>query len=134
MKRYLVRLLLTACAFYFLFPKIPGVDFHGNFWHALLAGAVFALIGGIIEFLAIVLSAAITVGTLGVALLILIPVWLFGFWLLPAVSLRLLADFMPATLSFSGWLPAIGGGLIMLLIGILTSGDAHKRVRAGKKD
>jgi hypothetical protein len=67
------------------------------------------------------------------ALIVLIPAWLFGFWLLPAVVLRLVADFMPATLSFSGWMPAIGGGLIMLFIGIVTSGDVHKKVRNGAR-
>lgn len=130
MKRYVIRLLLVACTFYFLFPSIPGVEFHGNFLHALLAGALFAFIGWIVEFLAITLSALMTIGTLGMALVVLIPAWLFGWWLLPAVALRLVADFMPSTLTFSGWMPAIGGGLIMLLIGIATSGDTHKKIRS----
>ena len=129
MKRYLLRLLLIASSFYFLFPMIPGVQFHGNFVHALLAGALFAFLGWIIEVFAIVLSTILAIGTLGMALLLLVPAWLFGFWLLPAVALRLVADMMPNTMTFSGWLPAMGGGLIMLIIGIATSGDTHKKVR-----
>lgn len=129
MKRYLIRLVLLACAFYFLFPMIPGVQFHGNFIHALLAGTLFAFLGWIVEFGAIALTAVLAVGTLGLALIVLAPAWLFGFWLLPAVVLRLVADFMPSILSFSGWMPAIGGGLIMLCIGIVTSGDVHKQMR-----
>jgi hypothetical protein len=93
-----------------------------------LAGALFAFLGWIVEFAAIALSAILTIGTLGMALIVLVPAWLFGFWLLPAVVLRLVADFMPATLTFSGWMPAIGGGLIMLCIGIVTSGDVHKKI------
>ncbi|MBX9668839.1 MAG: hypothetical protein K2X93_14535 [Candidatus Obscuribacterales bacterium] len=38
MTRYLIRLVLTASAFYFVFPKIPGVQFHGTFLHALGVG------------------------------------------------------------------------------------------------
>ncbi len=129
MTRFLIRLVLTASAFYFILPMIPGVQFHGNFIYALLAGALFAFLGWIVEFAAIAISAILTIGTLGMALIFLIPAWLFGFWLLPAVVLRLVADFMPSTLSFSGWMPAIGGGLIMLCIGIATSGDVHKKVR-----
>ncbi|MBY0357298.1 MAG: phage holin family protein [Candidatus Obscuribacterales bacterium] len=128
MKRFIIRLVLSAGAFYFVFPMIQGVHFHGNFFHALLAGFLFALLGWIIELGAIAVSAILTIGTLGMALFILIPVWLIGFWLLPAVVLRLVADFMPSTLVFSGWVPAIWGGLIMLFIGIITSGDFRSKV------
>lgn len=129
MKLYLIRLVLIACAFYFIFPKIPGVQFHGSFVHALFAGAVFAFLGWLVEVGAMALSAIATIGTLGMALLILIPAWALGFWLLPAVALKLAADFMPSTLSFHGWMPAIGGGLIMLLIGVMTGGDTNKKMR-----
>ncbi len=129
MTRYLIRLALIASAFYFLFPMIPGVQFHGNFVYALLAGALFAFLGWIVESVAIAISAVLAIGTLGLALIVLIPAWLLGFWLLPAVGLKLVADFMPATLMFSGWMPAIWGGLIMLVIGIVTSGDVHNKVR-----
>lgn len=70
MTRHLMRLALTASAFFFLFPLIPGANFHGNFAHAIL--------------------------------------------------------------TFSGWIPAIWGGLIMLFIGVITSGDIHVRVRNNK--
>jgi uncharacterized membrane protein YvlD (DUF360 family) len=129
MQRYLIRLVLSAGALYFLFPMIPGVQFHGNFGYALLAGALFAFLGWIVEAVAIAISTILTIGTLGLALLVLTPAWLLGFWLLPAVALRWVANFMPATLSFSGWLPAIWGGLIMLLIGVATSGEVHKKMR-----
>jgi len=128
MTRYLIRLALIASAFYFLFPMVPGVQFHGNFLYALLAGALFAFLGWIVESVAIAVSAILTIGTLGLAMIVLVPLWLVGFWLLPAVVLRFVADFMPTTLAFSGWMPAIWGGLIMLVIGIVTSGDVHRKL------
>lgn len=129
MTRYLIRLVIMAGAFYFIFPMLPGVQFHGNFIHAVLAGALFAFLGWLVESVAIVISAILAISTLGLALIILIPAWLLGFWLLPAVALRFVADFMPATLSFSGWMPAIWSGLIMLCIGAATSGDMHRKIR-----
>jgi hypothetical protein len=71
-------------------------------------------------------SAILAFGTLGLALLFLVPMWLFGFWLLPAVALKLLAGLMPSYLTVSGWTPAILGGLIMLIIGIVTSGNPNR--------
>lgn len=129
MLRYLIRLVLIAGTFYFIFPMIPGVQFHGNFVHALGAGILFAVLGWVVEAVAIAISAILTIGTLGMALLILIPLWVLGFWLLPALVLRYVADFMPATLSFTGWEPAILGGLVMLFVGIITSGKIYDRVK-----
>lgn len=133
MTRHLMRLILTASAFFFLFPLIPGASFQGNFAHAVLAGILFAVLGWCVEFFAIAISALLTIGTLGMALILLIPAWLFGFWLLPACALRIVADFMPSVLAFNGWMPAIWGGLIMLFIGVVTSGDIHVRVRKNNK-
>jgi di/tricarboxylate transporter len=129
MIRTLIRLAILAGVFYFVFPAIPGVSFHGNFVHALLAGALFAFFGWIVEFAAVALSTIITVGTLGLALVFLVPAWLFGFWLIPAIVLRMVAHYMPETLSFAGWMPAIWCGLVMLLVGVLTSGDTYKRMQ-----
>ncbi|MBY0547040.1 MAG: phage holin family protein, partial [Candidatus Obscuribacterales bacterium] len=53
MTKHILRLLLTAAAFYFVFPLIPGVEFHGNFIHALLAGVLFSILAWIVEFLAV---------------------------------------------------------------------------------
>ena len=126
MQRYLIRLVLIASAFYFVFPMIPGIHFHGSFLHAVFVGVVFAFLGWVVEALAIALTAMLTIGTLGMALLLLVPAWILGFWLLPAVALLYVAHVMPTSLSFTGWEPAIWGGLVMLVIGICTT-DAHKR-------
>lgn len=128
MKLYLIRLVLIASAFYFVFPMIPGIQFHGSFLHALFVGMLFAFLGWVVESFAIAITAVLTIGTLGMALFILVPAWVLGFWLLPALSLRYLANLMPTSLSFTGWEPAIWGGLIMLCIGVCTS-NAHKLAR-----
>ncbi len=130
MTRYLIRFLLIAGAFYYVFPMIPGIHFHGNFVHALVVGVLFTVLGWVVELFVIAITTILTISTFGMALLVLIPVWLLGFWLFPAIVLRFLADMMPTSLSFTGWEPAIWGGLIMLLIGLVTSRDlAHRRRR-----
>ncbi len=115
--------------FYFVFPEIPGVTFHGTFVHAAVAGLVFVVVAWVVELVAIAISAMLAVGTLGLALVILIPAWLLGFWILPAVGLKYLAVMMPETLSFTGWTPVLYASLPMLVIGVITSGDVHEKAR-----
>ena len=86
MTRYLIRLALIAGAFYFILPAIPGIQFHGNFLYALGAGVLFAFLGWVVETIAIALTALLTIGTLGLGLLVLIPAWLLR--LLAASSCR----------------------------------------------
>lgn len=128
MKRFALRLLLMACAFEFLLPMLPGVKFSGNFLHAIGAGIFFSLMAWVVECVALFLSAVLTISTMGLALLLLIPLWLVGFWFLPALVLKLTADLVPQYLSISGWVPAIWGGFVMLLIGSLTT-DGTKCIR-----
>jgi hypothetical protein len=134
MTRFLIRLLLIASAFYFVFPEIPGVTFHGTFVHAAVAGLVFVVVAWVVELVAIAISAMLAVGTLGLALVILIPAWLLGFWILPAVGLKYLAMMMPETLSFTGWTPVLYASLPMLVIGVITSGDVHEKARKSRDD
>ena len=131
MTRFLIRLLLIASAFYFVFPEIPG---HGTFVHAAVAGLVFVLVAWVVELVAIAISAMLAVGTLGLALVILIPAWLLGFWILPAVGLKYLAMMMPETLAFTGWTPVLYASLPMLVIGVITSGDVHEKARKSRAD
>lgn len=119
--RVLVQFLLTALAFAFILPMINGIDFHGNFVAALGLALLFGIMLWVVDFLAIALTAALAITSLGTALIWLIPLWILGFWLLPAVALRLVADIMPAYFTVVGWTPAILGGLIMLVIGMITS-------------
>lgn len=121
MLRFILKLVFTALAFTSVLPLIPGIDFHGNFMAALLLAFFFGIFLWLVDLLAMTISTMLTIGSLGLALLILVPLWIFGFWLLPAVALKLLAGAFPDYLTIVGWLPAILGGLVMLFIGVLTS-------------
>lgn len=121
MIRWLLRLLLTALVFAFVLPLINGITFHGGTFAALGVALVFGIMLWVVDVIAIMLTAALAVGTLGLALLWLIPIWILGFWLLPAFALKLVAHFMPSYFTVVGWGPAILGGLVLLVVGMLTS-------------
>jgi hypothetical protein len=104
----------------FLLPLIPGISIHGNFLVAACLAIFFSLMTWLVEIIAMALAAYLTISTLGLALLVLIPMWILGFWLLPAVALKLVGDFMPHYLMVAGWVPAIFGGLVLLVIGMIT--------------
>src|SRR5271170_4039408 len=102
MLRFILKLVFTALVFIYVLPMIPGIVFHGNFVAALILAFFFGIMLWLVDLLAMTISAMLTVGSLGLALLILIPLWIFGFWLLPAVALKLLADFFPTDLVITG--------------------------------
>src|ERR1700722_6856023 len=107
MVRFLLKLVLTALVFTSILPLIPGITFQGNFLGGIVLAFFFGIMLWLVDLLAMTISAMLTIGSLGLALLILIPLWIFGFWLLPAVALKLLADFFPNDLTVAGWVPAI---------------------------
>lgn len=126
---FLIRLVLLALAFQFILPMIPGIQVHGGFVTALGLALLFTVLGWVVSWVAALLSALLAISTLGMALIVLIPLWLLGFWLLPAYTLMLTSDMMPAYLAVNSWGPAILGGLITLIIGIATDSDNFRRVR-----
>ena len=122
MVRFLMKLMATALAFSFVLPMINGIEFHGTFVHALLLALFFSIMLWGVELLAMGLAAVWTITTFGAALLFLIPLWILGFWILPAVALTLVSDLMPQYLTVSGFWPAVWGGLVILVIGMITGG------------
>ena len=120
MIKLIIRVLLTAVAFFFILPLISGISFHGNFVEAIGIGALFAVMTWVVGKAIGMASTVFAVGTLGLGLLILIPLFLFGFWLVPALVLKLTASIAPAYLTVSGWGPAIWGGLVLLVVNMLT--------------
>jgi len=128
MKRYLLRIALIGSAVYFVFPMIPGTAFHATSLTAFNIGVLFTFLGWVFESLAIAISELLAIGP-GLALRLLVPAWLLGFWLLPALVLRNLSDIMPESLAFSSWGPAIWCGLVLLCIGILTSSPIYERFK-----
>jgi len=128
--RILIRLGLMALAFAFVLPQIQGISFHGNFASALVLSLLFGLVLWLVEISVVALSAVLTVTSLGLALLWLIPAWILGFWLLPAFAMMLTADFVPQYLTVNGFVPAALAGLVMLAISFFTRGDAWTRKEA----
>lgn len=130
MKSLLVRVLLTALAFFFVLPMVNGITFHGNFFHAIALGAFFAIMLWLVNEALAWFSIFFAIGTLGLGILLLIPMWLVAFWVVPAVALKLVADIMSAYLTVAGFWPAFWGGLILLVIQLLSGGVT---VRASKR-
>ena len=126
MLKLLWRVLLSALAIYFVLPHIDGISFHGNFPQAIALGAVFALISWLVSLLAVWLTAVLGLATLGLALIVLVPLWVFGWWLLPAITLDVVARLMPEFLTVSGVVPCILGGLVMLFVGFFSGGASFK--------
>lgn len=127
MKTLLLRVLLSIVAFSLVLPVIPGIDFHGNFFAAFALSIVFGLMLWLVEALAVALAALWTLSTFGLALLWIIPLWVIGFWFLPTAALLITAQILPQYLTVDGFLPAALAGLVMLLIGIVSSDNNHKR-------
>jgi len=101
---------------------IGGIHFHGGFLAAAGLAIVFGILLWVVELGAIALATWFTITTFGLALLILVPAYILGFWLLPAFALKLVADFMPQYLSVAGWGAAVLGGLALLVISMVTDG------------
>jgi hypothetical protein len=127
MIRLLLRILILAFVFYFVLPMIGGINFHGTFMHAIGAGVLFGIMSWFLELIAIAISTMLAISTFGLALLVLVPLWLIGYWLFPAFVLKVVADMMPSILTIHGWIPAILGGFVILLVGLLTGGNPKKR-------
>lgn len=130
--RLLLRVFLKALAFLFLLPMVGGIHFHGSFVTAIGLAIVFSIMLWLVDLGALALAAWLTVTTFGLALLILIPAYILGFWLLPAFALKLAADFMPQYLSVAGWGPAVLGGLVLLLIGLVTGDISDMMQRSNR--
>ncbi len=124
--RILIRLGLMAAAFAFVLPMIHGIDFHGNFVSAIVLALLFGLVLWLVEIAFVALSAVLTVTSLGLALLWIIPAWILGFWILPAFAMLLTADFVPQYLTVTGFVPAALAGLVMLAISFFTKDSNWK--------
>jgi uncharacterized membrane protein YvlD (DUF360 family) len=120
-----LTILVNALLFRFLFPSLKGFTFTGSFGRAILYA-----IG--LEFVGILLGLALvffSLATLGLGLLVLVPCIFFGFWLVNAILLKILASWFPTYLSIQGWWPAILAGLILFVVDALFSTDSYVHVQ-----
>lgn len=123
MLRLIVRILLTAILFCFIYPKIAtGVQFHGQFWpDGIIYAAVFAVVVFIINTLLRFTLKAFSIATLGLGLLIVIPALIMGWWLIPAIQLQVFAHFFPEQFTVAGWGSAIWAGLLLMIVNLMTT-------------
>lgn len=103
-------------------PHIPGFSFHGQFLpHALIYAVVFALTAFVVNAAAYLATGVVSLVTLGLALLVIWPLRLLGWWLLAAYQLMIVARMFPEHLSISGWQSALLAGLVVMVVNFLTN-------------
>jgi uncharacterized membrane protein YvlD (DUF360 family) len=108
------RIALTALVFTFIFPMISGVHFTGEFWPQ---GIAYGFLMAAVAYLFSYVVGLFIVATLGIGAIFV----LFGFWLIPAIELQILAHFFPQNLAFDSWGSAILAGLLLMVINIFTT-------------
>lgn len=120
--RFVVNALLTAVLFCFVYPQFAsGVQFHGQFWpEGVLYAGVFSLLATAIILVLRALIKAFALYTLGIGMLIVGPLLLFGFWLIPAIQLQVFALYFPAHFTVASWGSAIWAGFLLMVVNILT--------------
>lgn len=122
MTRLILRIIALALAFTFVFPKIAGFSFTGEFFpDALIYSALFSVTALVVNAVAYIAVAIAGVVTFGLALLIIWPIRLLGWWALAAYQLLLLARLFPEQLHVDGWQPALLAGLGVVVINVLTT-------------
>ncbi len=131
MIQLLLRTLLIALALFTFFPALAGIKFHGN----LLSAGVLAVATTAASFLLHIafdlcerkLTTLIRHLKLkfAVGLLIMSPVWIFGFFILPGLLLKLLSNLFPELLSVESAGSILAGGVILYLITYMTGGFSH---------
>jgi len=121
MKALIFRILLSALAFMYILPLISGIDFNGGFITAVGMAVLFGIMFWLVDLLAIAISTVLAIGTLGTALLWLIPFWIFFFWLIPTIALMAVSSIAPSALFVANYTAAAIGGLVLLVISLFTS-------------
>ena len=107
------RTLLSAVVLTYILPMVGGFHFHGEF---LPWGLVYGLLLAVVSWLFWKLAKLFVVFTVGLGGLFI----LFGFWLIPAIQLEMLASFFPQHLTIDSFGTAIWAGLLMALVNVVT--------------
>lgn len=120
MRRFIARILLKALAIMCLFPLLKGLTFHGNFFSACGLAIFFSLLLSFLEMIASVIGGTLTLSTLGIALLVIIPARIIFFWVLPTLTLLLIGKILPNLLTIKNFYAAAIAALILLTISLIT--------------
>ncbi len=127
MIRLIVRVLLTAVLFRYVFPKIAnGVHVSGGLANCIIYAAVFSLLAYVFVLLLRLTVNTFSVITDGMSHLISAPVLILGFWLIPALQLEVFAHFFPQQISVASWGSAIWAGLFVMIVNTVTSSELSK--------
>lgn len=128
MLRLVVRILLTAVLFCYVFPHVAsGVQFHGKFWpDGIIYAAVFSIVAYIVGMLIGLVVTVFALATRGFGLLVVIPVLMLGFWFIPAIQLQVFSHFFPEQFTVAGWGSAIWAGLFLLVVNLITASRSRK--------
>lgn len=112
---FLLRSVIIAAIFCFVFPHFaPGVVFHGEFFpEGILWSMAFSVVCNVVVLGLLAGAGALALATGGLALILEFFVFLFGFWLIPALQLQTMAHFFPAQFSVDSWGSAIWASLVM---------------------
>lgn len=130
--RILLRVLLMSAALLFVFPVVTSVVFHGTIPEALLLAAIVTAVnaGLFLVFDASERGINALVRTrlsFVLALVVLVPTWILGFWVLPGLVLLAASLVVPQLLTVGGVGGIIGSGFITYLITYATNGYSYKR-------
>jgi hypothetical protein len=120
MVRVIIRILLTALAIIYLFPLLPGTEFNGNLFSAFIIAAFFCLLLAFLEVLSTLFAGSLTLSSLGNAILVIIPVRILFFWVLPTLSLLLIVHSFPGLITMHNPIYAAVASLTLLAIALLT--------------
>ncbi|HLI96571.1 MAG TPA: phage holin family protein [Candidatus Baltobacteraceae bacterium] len=105
---FLIRLLINGIAFYLIARYVPGIHANG-FGYAVLAAFIFGIVNAIVRPIVLLLTLPFTIITLG---LFIIVVNALMFWLATWISPGFKVD---------GFVPALIGGIIMAIVGMITN-------------
>jgi putative membrane protein len=105
---FLLRLLINGIVFYLIAMYVPGIHTNG-FGAAVLAAFIFGIVNAIVRPIVLLLTLPLTIVTLG---LFIIIVNALMFWL---------ATWIAPGFKVDGFTPALIGGIIMMIVGIVTN-------------
>jgi putative membrane protein len=107
--RLILSIVFNAVALYAT-TVVPGITFTGTWLQLLVAGAIFGVLNFIVRPLALILSIPALILTLGLFYFVLNALLLWGFS-------RLLPGY-----AVSGFWPALGGSLVLMIVNWVLSG------------
>jgi putative membrane protein len=105
---FLLRLLINGIVFYLIAMYVPGIHTTGVA-AAVLAAFIFGIVNAIVRPIVLLLTLPLTIVTLG---LFIIIVNALMFWL---------ATWIAPGFKVDGFTPALYGGIIMMIVGIITN-------------